>query len=166
MPAYETVVHILKHFKLGWPLALQACFLILYGMDIVMGFILFTFLKFHIKLVIENKTTIETLDHKNQEFHSKYDKGAWENWYEVMGVNKLLWFIPLKRYQGKPKGNGIEWGEHEEPNSASDRAQENAKRNSMRKEEEALTRREWMIVREWMEDIARIFPRSLGMRIK
>ena len=28
-----------------------------------------------------------------------------------MGMSKVLWFFPLKRYYGKPKGNGIEWGE-------------------------------------------------------
>ena len=58
-----------------------------------------------------NKTTIETLDHKGKEFHSKFDKGKWDNYYEVMGMSKVLWFFPLKRYYGKPKGNGIEWGE-------------------------------------------------------
>ena len=29
-----------------------------------------------------------------------------------MGINEWLWFIPLKIYQGKPKGNGIDWGEN------------------------------------------------------
>ena len=79
-----------------------------------MGFILSQFLKFHITLILENKTTIETLDHKGKEFHSKYDKGKWNNWIEVMGVTKWLWFFPLKTFQGKPKGNGIDWGENEE----------------------------------------------------
>ena len=63
---------------------------------------------------MENKTTIETLDHKGKEFQSKYDKGKWNNWYEVMGITVWLWFFPLKIYQGKPKGNGIDWGENEE----------------------------------------------------
>ena len=31
-----------------------------------------------------------------------------------MGVTKWLWFFPLKTFQGKPKGNGIDWGENEE----------------------------------------------------
>jgi hypothetical protein len=64
-----------------------------------------------VKLILENKTTIETLDHKGKEFKSKFDKGKWDNYYEVMGMSKILWFFPLKRYYGKPKGNGIEWGE-------------------------------------------------------
>lgn len=94
------------NFLLVW----RCLYLIIYGINIVMGFILVQFFKFHIKLILENKTTIETLDHKGAEFHSRFDKGKWENWIEVMGVNKYLWFIPLKVYQGKPKGNGIDWG--------------------------------------------------------
>ena len=95
-------------------LVLKIFYILIYGIDLVMGFILSQFFKFHIKLILENKTTIETLDHKGQEFHSKYDKGKLSNWYEVMGITKWLWFIPLKIYQGKPKGNGIDWGENEE----------------------------------------------------
>ena len=85
-----------------------------YGVDLVMGFILTQFFKFHITLILENKTTIETLDHKGKKFQSKYDKGKWNNWIEVMGITKWLWFFPLKIYQGKPKGNGIDWGVTEE----------------------------------------------------
>jgi palmitoyltransferase len=84
---------------------------LLYLIDIVMEIILIQFFKFHVKLILENKTTIETLDHKGQEFKSKYDQGKWENWIEVMGINKYLWFVPLKLYYGKPKGNGIDWVE-------------------------------------------------------
>ena len=79
-----------------------------------MSVILSQFFKFHIMLILENKTTIETLDHKGKEFKSKFDKGKWNNWYEVMGITIWLWFFPLKMYQGKPKGNGIDWGENEE----------------------------------------------------
>ena len=88
--------------------------ILVYGVNLVMGFILSEFFKFHIKLILENKTTIETLDHKGKEFQSKYDKGKWNNWIEVMGITKWLWFFPIKLYQGKPKGNGIDWGIEEE----------------------------------------------------
>ena len=84
---------------------------VVFGMDVAMEVILIQFFKFHVKLILENKTTIETLDHKGKEFKSKFDKGKWDNYYEVMGMSKVLWFFPLKRYYGKPKGNGIEWGE-------------------------------------------------------
>ena len=94
-----------------------AAFILLYFLDIIMEIILVQFFKFHIKLILENKTTIETLDHKGQEFKSQFDKGKWENFIEVMGLSKVLWFIPLKTYYGKPKGNGIDWGELVEENN-------------------------------------------------
>ena len=91
-------------FKMGY--------IVFYLMDILMEIILFQFFKFHIKLILENKTTIETLEHKGKEFNSKFDRGKWENWIEVMGINRYLWFFPLKYYYGKPKGNGIDWIEN------------------------------------------------------
>ena len=108
----DTVIN--KDFEFNTQLILKIFYVLVYIIDLVMGFILSQFFKFHIKLILENKTTIETLDHKGQEFQSKYDKGKLNNWYEVMGITKWLWFIPLKIYQGKPKGNGIDWGDNEE----------------------------------------------------
>ncbi len=108
----DTIVN--KKFDFNSDLVKKVVYVLVYAIDLVMGFILSQFFKFHIKLILENKTTIETLDHKGKEFKSKYDKGKWNNWIEVMGITKWLWFIPLKIYQGKPKGNGIDWGETEE----------------------------------------------------
>ena len=103
-----------KKFEFNLQFFWKIVYVLVYLIDLVMGFILSQFFRFHIKLILENKTTIETLDHKGKEFQSKYDKGKWNNWYEVMGITEWLWFIPLKIYQGKPKGNGIDWGENEE----------------------------------------------------
>ena len=113
---YELIKDMIvnKNFEFNTQLILKFLYILVYVIDIVMGFILTQFFKFHIKLILENKTTIETLDHKGQEFQSKYNKGKLNNWYEVMGITKWLWFIPLKIYQGKPKGNGIDWGENED----------------------------------------------------
>jgi len=108
----DTIVN--KKFELNSNFVFKFIYVLIYAIDLVMGFILSQFFRFHIKLILENKTTIETLDHKGKEFQSKYDKGAWNNWYQVMGITEWLWFIPLKIYQGKPKGNGIDWGENEE----------------------------------------------------
>ena len=119
--AYEIVLSIINDLKVNYDFVLKCFFILVYGIDIVMGFILSQFFKFHLKLILENKTTIETLDHKGAEFKSKYDKGYWNNWIEVMGVTKWLWFIPLKIYQGKPKGNGIDWGNNEEFLASSDK---------------------------------------------
>ncbi len=113
---YDIIIKTIKDkkFELNLPFAWKILYILVYIIDLVMGFILSQFFRFHIKLILENKTTIETLDHKGKEFQSKYDKGKWNNWYEVMGITVWLWFFPLKIYQGKPKGNGIDWGENEE----------------------------------------------------
>lgn len=72
-------------------------------------FVLTMFFKFHLKLVLENKTTIETIDKKGEEFDSPYSLGHDSNFNQVMGTNKLLWFIPLNSSSGQPLGNGIDW---------------------------------------------------------
>ena len=45
-------------------------FLILYSLDILLMFFLGSFFRFHLRIVLENKTTIETIDKKGQEFES------------------------------------------------------------------------------------------------
>ena len=110
---YNIVLTNIKNYKnieLKYDFYMEVLFTLVYIIDIIMGVILIQFFKFHIMLILENKTTIETLDHKGKEFISKYSyKDPWDNWYEVMGITKWLWFFPLKMYQGKPKGNGIDW---------------------------------------------------------
>ena len=110
---YETVINY-KKIEFNFSFWIKVTYVIVYIIDVVMSVILSQFFKFHITLILENKTTIETLDHKGKEFHSKYDIGKWNNWYQVMGITKWLWFLPLNMYQGKPKGNGIDWGESNE----------------------------------------------------
>lgn len=86
-------------------------FIFMYSADIVVMAVLGMFYKFHMKLVFENKTTIETIDKKGQEFDSPYDLGYLSNFHQTMGVSKLLWFLPFKELIGAPKGNGIDWTE-------------------------------------------------------
>ena len=109
---YETVQNY-KKIKFDFYFFIKALYVIIYLIDAIMSVILSQFFKFHITLILENKTTIETLDHKGKEFKSKYDIGKWNNWIQVMGVTTWLWFFPFHKYQGKPKGNGIDWGENE-----------------------------------------------------
>ena len=129
---YYLVYDIIKgKYEFNWDFSMVCLCLIVYAIDLVMSYILSQFFKFHIKLILENKTTIETLDHKGKEFQSQYDKGKWNNWYEVMGITKWLWFFPLKMYQGKPKGNGIDWGVNEDMIfPSSDRADNNNNNNN------------------------------------
>ena len=73
---YNLGYELIKNkFELNWDFFLVCLALIIYIIDLIMSYILTTFLKFHIKLILENKTTIETLDHKGKEFQSEYDKG-------------------------------------------------------------------------------------------
>ena len=86
---YYLVYDIIKgKYEFNWEFSIVCLNLIIYIIDLVMSYILSQFFKFHIKLILENKTTIETLDHKGKEFQSKYDKGKWNNWIEVMGITK------------------------------------------------------------------------------
>ena len=90
-------------------------FLILLNNIILLGFTIldFNFLKFHIKLISSNLTTIETLD-KDLMQNKKYDMGLAQNFKQVFGENKLLWFLPINLPNGYPNGDGLIWPTKEE----------------------------------------------------
>lgn len=67
------------------------------------------FLKFHLNLAFNNKTTIENLDKKNEPYISVYDIGTKSNWEQIFGLNKWLWPFPVFCGSGKPLGDGIYW---------------------------------------------------------
>jgi hypothetical protein len=67
------------------------------------------FFKMHLTLVLQNKTTIETIERKGIVFESEFDQGYYNNWIQVMGGNIFLWFLPIKLYIGLARGNGIDW---------------------------------------------------------
>jgi len=67
------------------------------------------FLKFHIMLASENKTTIENLDKQGKPFKSIYDVGIAENWKQIFGTNPWLYPFPIFCGSGKPIGDGIYW---------------------------------------------------------
>lgn len=69
--------------------------------------LMFVFFKFHRKLVRENKTTIENLEHKSKEYESKYNIDETENIEQVMGTKRWLWFFPIMPASAKPHGEGI-----------------------------------------------------------
>lgn len=69
---------------------------------------MFFFFKFHRKLVRENKTTIENIEHKEEpEYKSKYDIDWDHNVEQVMGTNRWLWLVPIMPKSSIPKGQGI-----------------------------------------------------------
>jgi len=89
-------------------------FILIYTLDLGLTVIIGLFFKFHLKIILENKTTIETIDKKGTDFSSIFDLGTNKNWLQVMGNNKILWFFPIKLFIGQPIGNGIDWFESKE----------------------------------------------------
>ena len=75
----------------------------------MIGVLMTFFFKFHVQLMISNKTTIENLDKKGKQYKSTFDVGMWRNIYQVFGTNKWLWLFPVFCGSGKPEGDGIYW---------------------------------------------------------
>lgn len=73
------------------------------------SFIMTNFLKFHILLILDNKTTIEFLERKGAEFESQYSLSPMYNWRQVFGYNVMLWFFPVSCASGHPVGDGVYW---------------------------------------------------------
>jgi palmitoyltransferase ZDHHC2/15/20 len=97
-------------------------------MNGIIAVLMTMFLKFHIKLALNNKTTIENLEMKNKTYQSLYDIGPKRNWEQVFGINKLLWPFPVFWRSGKPLGDGIYWPTNR--NEGKDPNADSANRNS------------------------------------
>lgn len=69
--------------------------------------ILTNFTKFHINLVLNNSTTIESFDKSSNSV--SYNAGTSKNWRQVFGKNPYLWFTPIYGATGKPDGDGVIW---------------------------------------------------------
>ena len=64
---------------------------------LVVGVVLGTFTKFHLKLILQNNTTLEHLDAKRNQapITKEYDLGKYNNWVSVFGKKKIFWFLPV-----------------------------------------------------------------------
>ncbi len=80
-----------------------------YMLNGIIAILMTMFLKFHIKLALSNKTTIENLEMKGNPYQSLYDISAEKNWSQIFGGNKWLWPFPVFCGSGKPLGDGIYW---------------------------------------------------------
>merc|ERR1719265_1844517 len=69
------------------------------------------FIKFHVKLVLDNYTTIENLE-REEGAKSKFDIGERRNWEQVFGANQWLWWLPLHTQASRPIGDGVRWRVH------------------------------------------------------
>lgn len=68
---YDIIQSIIKNrINLKKHLTENIYFLILFTIDILLMFVLGNFFKFHVKLVLDNKTTIETIDKKDHNYES------------------------------------------------------------------------------------------------
>ena len=101
------------YLKLQYKEAFRAL-IILSGFFIifVISGLIFFFFKFHLKLVLNNITTIEALD-SIVWIENKFKLNKSENWLQVFGENKLLWFFPIISESGNPKGDGLVWKTNE-----------------------------------------------------
>ncbi|MCQ2816864.1 MAG: hypothetical protein MJ252_06330 [archaeon] len=80
-----------------------------YAFDLVFTGVITCFFKFHLKLVFTNSTTIESLEKEHQNENLKFRLSLYENFIQVFGENKLLWFIPYVSEKGRPCGDGLTW---------------------------------------------------------
>ena len=111
----DIITTIIETYGKGNSKFIYKNFLILLNNIILFGFTIldFNFLKFHIKLISSNLTTIETLD-KDLMQNQKYDMGFAHNFKQVFGENKILWFLPINLPSGYPNGDGLIWSTKEE----------------------------------------------------
>lgn len=80
-------------------------------LSLLLIFTLTNFIRFHVKLVLENYTTIENLE-REEGAKSKFDIGRRRNWEQVFGANAWLWWLPLHTQASRPVGDGVRWRVH------------------------------------------------------
>lgn len=91
---------------------------------------MFFFFSFHRKLVKENKTTIENIEHNSDpKYVSKYDISFWHNVTQVMGTNKWIWWIPIMPASNMPPGQGIYFEKKYESEDSEDDGGDNRPNN-------------------------------------
>lgn len=66
------------------------------------------FLKFHLYLILTNKTTIDNLEKREVDLRP-YDRGPANNFRQVFGTNWMMWPFPIMLQAGKPDRDGVNW---------------------------------------------------------
>ena len=79
----------------------------------IFSIIITMFFKFHIKLVLNNSTTIESLDNEHKKDNEKFNLGPSANWEQVFGTDPLFWFFSFSTKRGRPDGDGLTWKTNE-----------------------------------------------------
>jgi hypothetical protein len=102
--AKEVYLNRLQYSEIYRALIILPAYLII----LIISVLITLFLKFHVSLVINNTTTIEALD-PIVWVENKFKLSKMENWVQVFGENKILWFFPVLAESGFPKGDGLVW---------------------------------------------------------
>ena len=86
---------------------------ICYSAVFIFSIIITMFWKFHMKLILTNSTTIESLDIDHKKDNEKFNIGYRQNWEQVFGIDPLFWFVPFPVKRGRPEGDGLTWKTNE-----------------------------------------------------
>ena len=101
---FKIVINTKKTNYLGFVIII-----INYIPTVVITFLFGKFVAYHIKLVLTNSSTIESLDTENKDKYKKFCLSPKENFEQVFGKNKFYWFLPVNIEQAKPVGDGLLW---------------------------------------------------------
>ena len=101
---FQIVINTKKTNYLGFVIII-----INYIPTVVITFLFGKFVAYHIKLVLTNSSTIESLDTENKDKCKKFCLSPKENFEQVFGKNKFYWFLPVNIEQAKPVGDGLLW---------------------------------------------------------
>ena len=101
---FQIVINTKKTNYLGFVIII-----INYIPTVVITFLFGKFVAYHIKLVLTNSSTIESLDTENKDKYKKFCLSPKENFEQVFGKNKFYWFLPINIEQAKPVGDGLLW---------------------------------------------------------
>ena len=94
----------------------------------IFSIIITMFLKFHINLVLNNSTTIESLDTEHKKENQKFNLSKKENWEQVFGSEPMLWFFPFPTKRGRPEGDGLTWRTNESTLDSNIKVEDNINR--------------------------------------
>ena len=101
---FQIVINTKKTNYLGFVIII-----INYIPTVVITFLFGKFVAYHIKLVLTNSSTIESLDTENKDKYKKFCLSPKEKFEQVFGKNKFYWFLPVNIEQAKPVGDGLLW---------------------------------------------------------
>mmetsp|Transcript_107556 Transcript_107556/g.280845 ORF Transcript_107556/g.280845 Transcript_107556/m.280845 type:complete len:297 (-) Transcript_107556:37-927(-) len=92
----------------AWAAVRTAIVGVAFGMSVLLVCTLTNFIKFHMKLALDNVTTIENLE-REEGTRSRFDVGHRRNLEQVFGPRAWMWWVPLHTQSSQPSGDGVRW---------------------------------------------------------